>query len=61
MAMRGNMIGAHIAKNHKSETWERVYDREHTASLLVGPTKHGGVAIGFSIPFGSGDSADGSR
>jgi hypothetical protein len=52
----GAFAGAHVAKNHKSEQWERIFDRDRMASLLLGPTQHHGVALGMSIPFGSGQS-----
>jgi hypothetical protein len=52
----GAFAGAHVAKNHKREQWDRVFDRGGMASLLIGPTGHHGLALGVSIPYGSGDS-----
>jgi hypothetical protein len=54
LAIGGAVIGAHIAKNHKSEQWNRVFDRARTTTLLIGPTARHGFAVGLSIPFGGG-------
>jgi len=52
----GAFTGAHVARSHKREQWERLFDRDRVTSLLLGPTQHHGVAIGMSIPLGGGDS-----
>jgi hypothetical protein len=52
LAIGGAVIGAHIAKNHKREQWDRVFDRASTTSLLIGPAPHHGFAIDLSIPLG---------
>jgi hypothetical protein len=49
----GLVSGVVIARSHKKENWDRIYERSRTTSLLVGPTP-GGVLVGLSIPFGSG-------
>ncbi|MEP7085998.1 MAG: hypothetical protein ABI884_01585 [Gemmatimonadota bacterium] len=49
----GLVSGVAIARRHKTEHWERVHDRPATG-LLIGPAPRGGLAIGLSIPFGSG-------
>ena len=48
----GLVSGVVIARSHKEENWDRIYERSRTASLLVGPTPRG-VLVGLSIPFGS--------
>jgi hypothetical protein len=48
----GLLAGILIGRSQKSEHWSRVYERSQNTSLLVGPSSHGGVAIGLSIPFG---------
>jgi hypothetical protein len=53
----GALLGAHVGRRGEHEQWERVFERARTTSLLVGPTAHHGFAIGLSIPFGSGVSA----
>jgi hypothetical protein len=52
----GAFAGAHVARNHKREQWERQFDRDRVTSFRIGPTQHHGVAIGVSIPFGSADT-----
>jgi hypothetical protein len=54
LGIGGALIGAHIGKSHKSEQWDRVFDRARTTSLLIGPTPHHGFTIGLSIPLGGG-------
>jgi len=56
LGILGAVIGAHIAKNHKTEQWDRVFERASEMSLLVGPAPHRGFAVGLSIPFGDGAS-----
>ena len=48
----GLVAGVVIARSHKKEDWDRIYERSRTASLLVGPTPRG-FAVGLSIPFGT--------
>ena len=49
----GFIGGVLIGRGHKSDNWERVYDRSRSTSLIVGPSPRGGLALGVSIPFGS--------
>jgi hypothetical protein len=53
LAAAGFLGGALIGRAHKSDKWERVYDRSQSTSLIVGPSSRGGLALGISIPFGS--------
>jgi hypothetical protein len=53
LAAAGFLGGALIGRAHKSDRWERVYDRSQSTSLIVGPSPRGGLALGLSIPFGS--------
>jgi len=51
----GFLTGAILGREHKSENWQRIYERSKTTSLRIGPTR-GRFAIGISSPFG-GDAA----
>lgn len=53
-ALLGFATGYIIGESHPSESWERVYDRSQSASLLIGPAPHEGFALGVSIPFDAG-------
>jgi len=52
----GFLAGAIFGHEHKSENWQRIYERSKTTSLLIGPRPRGGFAIGFSMPFGGGSA-----
>jgi hypothetical protein len=52
LGLVGLVVGGWIGADHRVERWERVYDREQTTSLLIGPTPRGGIAIGLSVAFG---------
>jgi hypothetical protein len=49
----GFLIGALIGSENRSQHWRQVYPPERSASLSIGPTPHGGLAIGLRVPFGS--------
>jgi len=50
----GLVAGVLIARSHKTESWDRVYERPRTTSLIIGTTPRG-FAVGLSIPFGAAE------
>jgi hypothetical protein len=48
----GFVIGAVIGSQNRSQHWDQVYPQERSASLLIAPMPHGGLAIGVSVSFG---------
>jgi hypothetical protein len=49
----GFLAGALIGAQDRGQHWDQVYPPERSASLLIGPMPHGGIAIGLSVAFGS--------
>lgn len=47
----GMVVGGIIGAQNKVETWSPIYPEGREASLLVGPARHGGFAMGVSVPF----------